>query len=276
MSAERPVIRRETVYRRIEGRELKALIFSPEGASRCPALLCLHGGAWISGDRTLPAYMAEMLAARGIVVASIDFRMAPTSRYPASSRDVNYAVRWLKMHAAEYGADPDRVGGLGFSSGGHLILLAAMRPEHPDYTADLPGELGTECDATLNCVVTCSGVLDPLARYRMALDAGYAEIVACHDAYFGDGDEACMAEANPPLILERGESVELPPLLMFQGGSDARLPPDTAARTAALYRAAGAEAEAHVYPQLGHALSEWPASAQRDVAERIVRFVSAV
>jgi acetyl esterase/lipase len=260
----------EIVYRTIDGRERKALIFRPEGATNSPAMVCMHGGAWISGDRNLPSYMAQKLAARGFVVMSIDFRMAPRHMYPSSLRDANYAVRWLRQHAVEYGVDAERIGGLGFSSGAHLILLSAMRPEHADYIADIPPEL-QGYSAKLDWVISCSGVLDPLARYRMAQQGNYTDIVACHDKYFGT--EACMAEANPPLILERGEPAELPPLLMFQGGADPRLPPNTASRMAELYTAAGGKAEAVIYPGLGHSLAEWPVEMQDQVADRMQAFV---
>lgn len=271
---QKTVTQGECIYRSIEGRELKALIFAPADMApgeRRPAVICMHGGAWTSGDRTVPSYMAERLAARGFVVMSIDFRMAPARQYPASLRDANYAIRWLRQHAAEYDIDATRIGGLGFSSGGHLILLAAMRPEHPDYVADIPDAL-RGIDARLKWVVTCSGVLDPLARYRMAQAAGYADILACHDQYFGS--EALMREGNPPLLLERGEACELPPLLMFQGGADPRLPPDTAPRMQALYRAGGGTAEMQLHPGLGHTLSEWPAATLDEVADRIQAFAA--
>jgi acetyl esterase/lipase len=184
--------------------------------------------------------------------------------------DINYAIRWLKQHAAEYSIDPKCIGGLGVSSGGHLILLAAMRPNDPRYAS---AELQlNEYNAELSYIVTCSGVLDPLARYQMAQAAAYAEIVACHRAYFGN--EETMAEASPPLMLERGEPVFLPPLLMFQGGADPRLPANTAERTAGLYQAAGGMAEAHIYPAMGHALSEWGSAERADVLRRISHFVA--
>lgn len=267
------VQRAEVVYRVVAGLELKASIFMPAGQGPWPAMVCMHGGAWISGDRTVPTYMAERLAARGFVVMSIDFRMAPAHMYPVSLRDANYAVRWLRHKATEFGVDPGRIGGLGFSSGGHLMLLAAMRPEHADYIADIPAEL-QRYSARLAWVVSCSGVLDPLARYRMAQAAGYAEIIACHDKYFGD--ENCMREASPPLILERGETAVLPPLLMFQGDADPRLPADTAVRMASLYRAAGGHADAMLFEGLGHTLSEWPPERQAEVADRIQAFVEHV
>ncbi|HWU85593.1 MAG TPA: hypothetical protein VN028_09655, partial [Rhodocyclaceae bacterium] len=80
---------------------------------------------------------------------------------------------------------------------------------------------------------------------------------------------------SPPLMLERGEAVTLPPLLMFQGGADPRLPPDTATRMAALYRGAGGEAEAIYHAGLGHTLSEWPGARLDEVADRIAQFVLA-
>lgn len=265
------VITQEFVYRTIDDRSLKALVFRPAAMGPWPALLCLHGGAWISGDRTAPTYLAEKIAATGVVVVSIDFRRAPKHQYPSSLLDVNFAIRWLKANAATFDIDPDKLGGLGISSGGHLILLSAMRPEHPVYTADIPDEL-RGFDARLKRVITCSGVLDPLARYRMAQQAGYAEIIACHRKYFGD--EAAMEEGNPPRMLERGEPAELPPLLMFQGEADPRLPPDTAMRVTDVYRASGGNAEAHYYAGMGHALSEWTSENQDDVVQKIHTFVA--
>ncbi|HTH94968.1 MAG TPA: alpha/beta hydrolase [Rhodocyclaceae bacterium] len=265
------VITQELVYRTVGDRSLKALIFRPETPGPWPALLCLHGGAWISGDRTATAYLGEKLAATGIVVVSIDFRMAPKHRYPSSLLDVNFAIRWMKANAAAFDIDSGNIGGLGISSGGHLILLAAMRPAYPTYITDIPDEL-SRVDARLTRVITCSGVLDPLARYRMAQQAGYAEILACHRKYFGN--EAAMEEGNPPRILERGELVELPPLLMFQGKADPRLPSDTAMRVADVYRAAGGIAEAHYYADMGHALSEWTPENQDDVVRKINVFMA--
>ena len=100
-----------------------------------PALLDIHGGAWNNGDRTNNPALAEGLAASGVVVVSIDFRCGGTYPYPSSLADINYATRWLKVHAADFNADAATAGGLGVSSGGHLILLSAMRPFDPRYTA---------------------------------------------------------------------------------------------------------------------------------------------
>ncbi|MEA5097584.1 MAG: alpha/beta hydrolase, partial [Burkholderiaceae bacterium] len=249
-----PVAVSDIPYRHANGRILRSLLYQPQGEGPFPAIVCVHGGAWVSGDRTATQGFADMLAACGVVVMAIDFRMAPHDPYPSSLVDINFAVRWLKHNAAEYSVDPQAIGGLGVSSGGHLILLSALRPFDARYAAaTLPG--AEEIDARLAFVVTCSGVLDPLARYRMAQRSGDRDILACHDAYFGSED--VMAEASPPLILERGEPVDLPPALFFQGGDDPRVPAGTAQRMARLCVTAGGQADAVVYPGMGHAIGMW-------------------
>jgi len=132
--------------------------------------------------RTDNPAIAEGLAASGVVVASIDFRMGGTDPYPSSLADMNYATRWLKLHAAEFKADAATVGGLGVSSGGHLIMLSAMRPFDPRYTA-LPLAGADELDATLAYAISCWGVLDPLGRYRMAEARGNTNLMENHERY---------------------------------------------------------------------------------------------
>src|SRR5271155_682091 len=88
----------------------------------------------VNKDRTDNDFIAKALAESGILVASIDFRMPPEAPYPASLADINLGTRWLKAHAGEYRSRADWVGSFGTSSGGHQVLLAAMRPEDPRYS----------------------------------------------------------------------------------------------------------------------------------------------
>jgi acetyl esterase len=102
------------------------------------------------------------LAASGVVVASIDFRMGGQNPYPSSLADINYAMRWLKVHVPDFKADPATVGGLGVSSGGHLILLSAMRPFDPRYTA-LPFVGAAGVNGTLAYAISLWGASIPMA-----------------------------------------------------------------------------------------------------------------
>lgn len=225
-------------YQRQGGKPLLARLYRPVGAGSVPAVVEVHGGAWTSGDRLNNAVIAQSVASAGSVVLSLDFRMPPEAAYPASIADINLGIRWMKAHAREFGGTPERVGGLATSSGGQQLMLNALKPRDPRF-ASLP--LAGGFDATLAFAIVCWPVLDPLARYRMAQEKKIDRFLQAHLAFFGT--EAAMEEGNPQLILERGETVELPPVLILQGTADDNLTPDMADRFAAAYRKAGGAAE---------------------------------
>jgi acetyl esterase/lipase/hemerythrin superfamily protein len=216
---------RDIEYRRQGGAAYLARLYQPKGAGPFPALVEVHGGAWASGDRLNNAPLDEALAKSGIVVLAIDFRMSPAHRYPDSIADINYATRWLKAHAAEFNSRHDLVGGLGTSSGGHQLLLSALKPSDPRYAA-LPLSEAPSEDARLPWIVLPWPISDPLARYRMAKAKGNDRLVQAHDAYWAS--EAEMAEGNPLSILERGEpAMPLPPAIVVQGTAPTTTSPRT-------------------------------------------------
>jgi acetyl esterase len=227
---------KDIVYQRNGGKPRLARLYQPAGSGPFPALLQVHGGAWNNKDRTDGQNTALDLAAAGIVVLSIDFRNAPEAPYPASLQDINYGIRWLKAHAGEFGSSAAQVGAYGTSSGGHQILLAAIRPDDPRYRA-LPLVEAPDLDAKLAFVVSGWGVLFPLERLKIAQAKGDEGIVKSHATFFGN--EETQIEATPALIIERGEKVYLPPALVFQGTKDQWTTVELAERFAADYRGAG-------------------------------------
>ena len=164
-------------YQRQDGQPLLARLYQPIGPGPFPAVLEVHGGAWTGGDRFNNVAIAEALAADGIVVLSIDFRMPPVARYPDTIADVNLGIRWLKANAEKFHSRADLVGGLGTSSGGHMLLLSALRPNDPRY-AKLPLP-GSDVDASLRFAIGCWPVADPLQRYQVKKAAGMERFVIC-------------------------------------------------------------------------------------------------
>jgi acetyl esterase len=227
---------KDLTYRRDGDRKFLARLYQPAGSGPFPALLQVHGGAWNNKDRTDGQNAALDLAAAGIVVLSIDFRNAGEAPYPASLQDINYGIRWLKAHAGEFGSSAGQVGAYGTSSGGHQILLAAIRPDDPRYKA-LPLADAPDVDAKLAFVVSGWGVLFPLERYKIAQAKGDKELMKDTERFFGS--EATEIEATPALIIERGEKVYLPPALVFQGTKDQWTTVELAQRFADDYRKAG-------------------------------------
>jgi acetyl esterase/lipase len=237
------------VYQTPGGVPLLGRLYRPDGPGPFPAVLEVHGGAWTSGDRLNNVAIAESLAADRIIVLSIDFRMPPVAGYPDTVADVNLGIRWLKSRVAEFGGRPDLVGGLGTSSGGHLLLLSALRPRDPRYTV-LP-LAGSTADASLAFAVACWPVADPLTRYQVMRERGNDRLVAAHDQFWPS--EAEMEDANPTRILERGESVAKPPVLIMQGTADTNLTSDMADRFAAAYARAGGSITKEIFPGQPHA-----------------------
>jgi acetyl esterase len=199
-------------------------LFMPVVSHAVPLVVDLHGGAWCNGDLKDCESRDLALARAGFAVAALNFRHAGQG-YPASLVDINYAIRWLKAHAGKLGLRADKVGLSGQSSGGHLAMLAAMRPADPRYAA-IAAPDGASVDATVQAVVMQWPVINPLSRYRNAVqlrDSGnppawVGDIPDRHDLYWKT--TAAMEEGNPMLILERGEKAELPPALWIQGKPD--------------------------------------------------------
>jgi acetyl esterase len=270
--ARRYEIKVEDVEYRRDGEQCwLALMYLPQGPGPFPALLDIHGGAWNNGDRKNNPAVAEGLAASGVVVASIDFRCGGQYPYPSSLADINYATRWLKVHAADFNADPGTVGGLGISSGGHLILLSAMRPRDPRYTA-LPLAGATGSDATLSYAISLWGVLDPYGRYLMAQERGNKELMANHERYFLTAD--AMQESNLIRILRQGEKVALPAALLIQGTADKGVPQGMVEKVSELYGAAGGDVELALFQDMPHGLAGWPEPDRERMIERIRSFIA--
>jgi len=233
---------------------LAVRIYQPAGAGPFPGLVDVHGGVWTNGDRTANEVMDWALAESGMVVAAVDFRQSPDHPYPAQVADVNLATRWLKAHAVEFNADPDTVGGIAGSSGGHTVLLSAMRPNHPAYSyIDLPG---SDADATMKYLLLGWPIVDPYARYRFVQETGNDRIIGLSEAYFRTTD--AMKEGSPGQILQRGEEAVLPPTLIVQGTADNNLPVPVTERFAVDYRKAGGDLELEMFPDMPHLFGNTP------------------
>lgn len=123
------VVRKENIiYRTMEGRHLQMDIFHPEqnaasSAREYPGVLLIHGGGWRTGDNSLMHPMAQELAARGYVIAAVEYRLSLEAPYPAAVHDLKAAVRWLRAHAEEIRLDTAKIAVFGTSAGGQLAAL---------------------------------------------------------------------------------------------------------------------------------------------------------
>jgi acetyl esterase/lipase len=125
----KPDPERTVRYATIDGHELLLDVWRTNAPPPHPAIVKIHGGGWISGDRGQTYLWDGFLDDLGFDVFDVEYRMvrdvAPGTDWQASVGDTKCAVGWVAAHATEYGVDPARISTFGGSAGGHLSLLTA-------------------------------------------------------------------------------------------------------------------------------------------------------
>ena len=173
--------KRDVTYARYGDRTLEMDIFRPKSSwGKLPAIVCIHGGGWKKGDRSKFAPMAQAMAAKGYVAATISYRLSGEAQFPAAIHDCKAAVRFLRANADELGIDSRKIGAMGLSAGGHLTaLLAATNgiPElegnggNADFSSAVQAAvpMGVPSDAMSEQVKEASGNPEKGQNWRMFL-----------------------------------------------------------------------------------------------------------
>jgi acetyl esterase len=243
----------EPLRRTAKGRQLMARVYQPKGGSEgsFPVLLDLHGGAWNNKDRYANEPMCRAIAASGVLVVSPDMTLAGEAPYPACVQDAHYAVRWLKWKAPGWNGEPQTLGILGSSSGGHVGQLIALKPRDPQYAA-IPLAEAPQLDAGIRYLATRSPISNTVARYQQAEKMKRAPMIQNNRNFWVPWES--IHAGNPQEILERRQHGKLPPLLILQGGLDDNVLPSIQEKFVASWRAAGGEATLEVFEGCEH---EW-------------------
>lgn len=195
----------------------------PGDHAAAPVLLLVHGGSWAAGDRHQLGWISDALAARGLVVAAIDYRLAPGAVFPAQLDDVERAIAWLAAQAPALGLDAGKLVLGGRSAGGQLALLAGYRPQ----PLALRGVIGLYAPTDL---VWSWGLPGP----RYLIDTHPILTAYLGAPYDPDAPEihARYEQASPVLIARP----PIPPTLLIHGQRDRLVTPLQTERLAARLR----------------------------------------
>ncbi|MFO7974763.1 MAG: alpha/beta hydrolase [Candidatus Hydrogenedentota bacterium] len=156
-------IDRRVPYACPDGRTLRLNVYQAKErpAEPLPAIVAIHGGAWLHGPRVQQWWYLHEFARRGYVVVTVDYRNLPRYPFPHCLYDVKSAVRWMRLHADEYGIDPDRIFAFGASAGGHLAaFLATSVPED-----EFEGRRNRGASSEVRGAISLYGAVD-LMKYR--------------------------------------------------------------------------------------------------------------
>lgn len=102
-------------------------VFRPEGTPPFPGVVFFHGGGWVIGDLDSHDNLCRRMTNEvNAVVVSVDYRLAPETKFPGPAEDAFAATRWVSDHAAELDVDPGRLAVAGDSAGGNLAAVVAL------------------------------------------------------------------------------------------------------------------------------------------------------
>ena len=215
--------------------------YRPRDAEHAPLVVMIHGGSWHQGGRYEMGLTrwAGYLASAGLAVVSVDYRLAPETRYPDSFQDVVDAVDWCVEEAAALGADPERIGLWGDSAGGHLALLLATSQTRDDF----PGPRLRAGAERLRAVVAWYPPTDLVRLHELASRGeGGSGMVR---GFIGADPEAAPGRWREASPLEQAHA-GAPPALILQGTRDLLVPHAHTARYAERLAELGAPHEFHL------------------------------
>ncbi|AWZ08746.1 MULTISPECIES: alpha/beta hydrolase [unclassified Streptomyces] len=226
-------------------------VLVPEGEGPFPAVVWIHGGGWLDGDRRYPppTVPVELLhgsvLGAGLALVSIDYRHSLEAPFPAQLHDVKAAIRYVRQFAAVLGVDPDRIGVWGESAGGHLAALAGVVGADTPDAAALEGVQGVGAgDTAVRAVVDWYGVSDlvTLAEHPMPPMPGGAEFPDPYEALLGAAvaERPELARAASP-VTYAVEGSDPPPFLLIHGTLDGLVPYSQSEQLAAVLTKAGGE-----------------------------------
>jgi acetyl esterase/lipase len=152
-------VRENLVYANYGERALHLDLFAPgeKGKTLLPGVILIHGGGWKTGNRQMEWPMAQFLAARGYVTATVEYRLSPEALYPAGVHDLKGAIRWMRSNAATYGIDRNKIAVYGCSAGGELAAFLGATGDMKRFE----GEAGyADMSSRVQAVIDVDGVLD--------------------------------------------------------------------------------------------------------------------
>ena len=235
------------VYGTADNQPLTMDYYAPKGRGPHPIAIIIHGGGYHGGDAKSgsEAYVADFLAPAGYAVFSVNYRLAPKYPYPYMVLDVQRAVRYIRLHAKDYQADPNKIALVGGSAGGFLSNMVGLlnAPGDPNAT-DPVDRVSAKAQAVVSLYAQSSFEFVPLnADVHRLLDPLIAQ----------KGEKAALREASPITYVSKDD----PPFLEILGDQDEYIPYSEATNLQTALQAAGVRCDIIRIPGGKHGTGGW-------------------
>ena len=201
----------------------------PEGDGPFPLIIYVHGGGWTLGSKRECALDCIIDAlAHGYALVSVDYRLAPTVKFPEFLFDVKTAVRWARANAAAYHFDPERFALMGDSAGAHLSLMAGFTANCPEYMGEAYGWAGVS--EQVQAIVDLYGpvllaadnfaLLEESGVTKLSLNGDYSRAPLDKMMSYLSADPDLLPLISPTAYVRK----DIPPVLILQGEDDPIVP----------------------------------------------------
>ena len=227
-------------YGEADGQILLLDAHIPDGDGKFPVSIIVHGGGWSRGDKETDIVPVLAPFITNFTWFTINYRLAPTNRWPACVDDVRAAIRWVKQHAPEYKGDPSRIALIGYSAGGHLVCYAATEAT-PDTRVQAIVGFAPPTDITAD------------AQRRGSMDKWVAMENLLGRNTLDDETIKIMREISP----SEHVSADLPPFFLVQGNADTAVPYPLTQRFASKLKAANVPYEFVTITNATHTIADW-------------------
>ena len=213
--------------------------YVPDGAGPFPAVIVVHGGGFTRGDKqTYVRPLFEPLTRGGFAWFTINYRLAPAYRFPAAVEDVESAVEYVKAHAKQYKADPNRIALVGESAGGHLVSFAGTRKKKNSRVAAVVSFYGPH---DLESRARSQGTLSDSVKAFLGLSE------------LNNKTWETLRSASPITHVSK----DMPPYLLIHGTKDDLVPYDQSVRMCEKMKQAGARCEIFTVEGGAHGVGSW-------------------
>ena len=225
----------------------------PASDGKFPVVLIVHGGGWVAGDKEGDIVPVFASVATNFTWFTINYRLAPTNRWPACYEDVQTAIRWVKAHAAEFKGDPNRIALLGYSAGGHLVTLAGTRGEHKSFWQWL--HLAKKSEERVQAVAAFAPPTDLVAdnERRGGLSVSMRNLFGYESSNITDSVRVVLKKNSPLTYVQPG----LPPFLLLNGSADKTVPFGQTENFARALTAAKVDCTLISIPEGQHRIADW-------------------